>query len=182
MSWTGPNSEPVIHTLAGAGGQSGSCNGLGPQARFNYPEGLWLDESNAQLLVSDYSNNLVRVVGGVGHKHQGLVSTMAGTLEHGMKDGSSVRQGDVLPASFSGPSRICAGANDRTVYILDQLNHRVRVLHFPDENGKYDMTEPLAKVAQGWLTWISLLGLICIPCGTCIFYRAQLKTQVSKTK
>jgi DNA-binding beta-propeller fold protein YncE len=158
VSWDNPAGEPTLYTLAGAGGRSGYCDGLGAQARFNYPEGIWVNESSAQLLVADFSNNLIRVVGGVGHSEQGLVATLAGTLNHGASDGTAAAY--FSPPTFSGPSRICGGSTgtgitpDGVVYVVDQMNHRVRAIHFPSANAS---RASLSRKGQLALLFVVLL-------------------------
>ena len=50
-------------TLAGQGSaSSGSVNGVGTKANFNYPNGIALNPSNTFLYVADNLNNLIRAI------------------------------------------------------------------------------------------------------------------------
>ena len=51
----------VVTTLAGAAGSSGSADGTGAVARFNYPDGVAVD-GGGNVYVADYANHAIRKV------------------------------------------------------------------------------------------------------------------------
>jgi len=72
----------VVTTLAGAAGQSGSTDGLGPAARFFFPLGIAVGPGG-HMLIADTNNCTVRKLA-VG----GGVTTLAGVAEErGSVDG-----------------------------------------------------------------------------------------------
>ena len=50
-----------VSTLAGSGLQ-GHINGIGKNASFNYPWGLYFDEKDQSVLVCDYAGSKIRKV------------------------------------------------------------------------------------------------------------------------
>jgi Bacterial Ig domain/NHL repeat/Kelch motif len=61
-----------VSTLAGVAGSSGSTDGIGSAARFNYPNGVAVDTAG-NVYVADYGNNTIRKVSATG-----AVTTLAG--------------------------------------------------------------------------------------------------------
>ena len=103
-----------LRTVAGSGGY----NGDGRQAVWSLiarPNGLAFD-ALGRLYIADAFNNRIRRV-----NLDGTIETVAGDGEIGFRgDG-----GPALAASLSGPKGVAVGT-DRTVYISDTGNHRVR--------------------------------------------------------
>ena len=66
-------SEGQVVTLAGSLGSTGSANGYGTNAKFNYPNGAAF--SNGVLYVADQFNHLIREI----VVSTGEVSTLAGS-------------------------------------------------------------------------------------------------------
>jgi len=107
----------IISTIAGTG-EPGYAGDGGPalQARLNNPFDLAFD-SAGNLVFSDTYNHCLRRI----DAHSGVISTIAGTGEHGFSgDG-----GPATGARFNQPYGIIvdrAGA----IYVADRLNKRVR--------------------------------------------------------
>lgn len=75
----------VVTTLAGSAGQSGSSDGNGAAARFNFPKDLAID-GGGNLYVADHGNGTIRTI-----TPTGLVSTYAGTAaQQNVSDGTGV--------------------------------------------------------------------------------------------
>jgi len=100
-----------VTTLAGAAGQTGSANGAGAQARFNYPTGIAADPAG-DLFVADTNNSTIRKIA-----QDGTVTTFAGTAgQYGESDGS----GSV--AAFEKPEWL-AQDSAGNLYAVDNLFH-----------------------------------------------------------
>ena len=103
----------VVSTLAGNAGVSGSENGTGSEARFNYPSGVATD-AGGNVYVADQYNNLIRKI-----TPSGVVSTLAGSGQYSSVDGSSTA------ATFSYPSGVATDAAGN-VYVVEPGNHLIR--------------------------------------------------------
>jgi subtilisin-like proprotein convertase family protein/streptogramin lyase len=106
--------DGIVSTFAGTAGSSGSTDGTGVVARFNYPSGIAID-SQDRIYVSDHFNHTIRLI-----TAGGVVSTFAGSA--GL-DGSANGTGTV--ARFYGPEDI-AVADDDSLYVADYGNKTVR--------------------------------------------------------
>lgn len=106
-------STGVVTTLAGTAGVSGSTDGIGVAAKFNFPTGITTDGTN--VFVADSSNNTIRKI----VISTGTVTTLAGTAGvTGHADGTG------SAATFYGPSGITTdGAN---LYVSEGLNSLIR--------------------------------------------------------
>jgi sugar lactone lactonase YvrE len=99
----------VVTTIAGALDQFGSADGVGPAARFYYPEGIAVDGAGT-LYVADSGNNSIRkitptLVNGV---TQWAVTTLAGKA-----------------AQFNNPDGIAVDGGGN-VYVADEYNDLIR--------------------------------------------------------
>jgi DNA-binding beta-propeller fold protein YncE len=102
-----------VTTIAGKAGMSGSLNGIGDIARFNYPQGITTD--GTYLYVADTSNDTIRKIVIATNE----VSTLAGTA--GMNGTSN---GIGATARFQFPKGI---TTDGTyLYVSDSLNNMIR--------------------------------------------------------
>jgi len=102
----------VVTTFAGSGA-SGSANGTGTAATFNFPRGVAVD-SQGNVYVSETGNNDVRKI-----TPAGVVSTVAGNGTAGAANGIGTA------ASFSGPSEVAVDGGGN-LYIADYGNNKIR--------------------------------------------------------
>ena len=58
----GQQYEYLVTTLAGTVGSTGTSNGLGTYANFNYPVGISSPDSNGNIYVADHGNHLIRKI------------------------------------------------------------------------------------------------------------------------
>jgi WD40 repeat protein len=104
-----------VSTVAG-NGELGHRDGAAAQAQFYYPSALAL-LPNGRVLVVDQGNHRIRVLS----VDLQQVSTVAGNGEQGNRDGAAAQ------AQFVRPSAL-ALLPDGRVLVVDQGNHRIRVL------------------------------------------------------
>ncbi|XP_078368431.1 NHL repeat-containing protein 2-like isoform X2 [Oculina patagonica] len=102
-----------VKTLAG-GGREGFKDGVGKEARFNYPEGVYFDTDHNILYVVEFDSNAVRIVTPTGE-----VRTLAGGTE-GYRDGVGKQ------AKFFHPTGLTFDHKRKIIYVTDQYNHMVR--------------------------------------------------------
>ncbi|MFO1500396.1 MAG: hypothetical protein U1G07_18755 [Verrucomicrobiota bacterium] len=105
----------VVSTFAGKAGQIGSADGVGSEARFNYPFGIAVDEA-LNVYVADIGNGTVRRI-----SPGGVVSTLAGLAgAFGNTDGtgSTARFGGCNGLGCGGPSDVAVD-HDGFVYVTD---------------------------------------------------------------
>ncbi|MBD2723917.1 NHL repeat-containing protein [Hymenobacter armeniacus] len=102
----------VVTTLAGSG-TAGAADGVGAAASFNAPAGVAVDALGT-VYVADQGNHRIRRITAAG-----VVSTLAGSGAATFADGTGAA------ASFNSPSGMAVDAGG-TVYVADQLNHRIR--------------------------------------------------------
>jgi hypothetical protein len=104
----------AVTTFAGGAGVSGSTDGTGTAARFNYPYSLTIDGS-ANLYVADTYNHTIRKI-----TSAGVVTTLAGSAgSYGSTDGTG------SAARFLNPSGITIDSSGN-LYVADQGNHTIR--------------------------------------------------------
>ena len=104
-------STGVVTTVAGTG-STGSANGTGTSASFNYPVGITTVGTN--LYVADQNNHLIRKI----VISTGAVTTLAGTGSSGSANGTGTS------ASFYSPIGITTGGTN--LYVADRFNHLIR--------------------------------------------------------
>ena len=102
----------VVTTLAGTG-SSGSTDGTGTAARFNWPSGVAVDASG-NVYVADTANDNIRKV-----TPAGIVTTLAGSGNWGTSNGAGTA------ASFFAPGGVAVDASGN-VYVADTLNNEIR--------------------------------------------------------
>ena len=101
-----------VTTFAGSG-SSGSDDGTGTAASFNYPRGVAVD-GDGNLYVADTYNSTIRKV-----TPAGVVTTFAGSGSYGSDDGTGTA------ASFADPRGVAFGG-DGNLYVADTNNHSIR--------------------------------------------------------
>lgn len=104
----------VVTTFAGSPGNSGSDDGTGSAARFNYPSALAVD-SAGNIYVADFRNSTIRRV-----TPAGVVTTFAG-----LAGNSGAVDGTGSAARFSTPSGVAVDASGN-VYVADSGSLTVR--------------------------------------------------------
>jgi hypothetical protein len=103
----------AVTTLAGSAGVTGSANGTGIAARFNYPSGIATDGIN--LYITDTNNQTIRKI----VIATGVVTTLAGSA--GVKGSAD---GTGTAARFNNPYGIIYV--DNALYVGDYDNHTIR--------------------------------------------------------
>jgi sugar lactone lactonase YvrE len=133
----------VVTTLAGnlATHLPGHADGLGPAAKFSYPEGVAVDAAGT-VYVADTSNFCIRKITAAGN-----VTTLAGDI-NSPSSGGVVGVG--ATAKFFGPAGIAVDSAG-TVYVADLFGHCIRKV---DAGGfattlAGDLTNPQAGSADG---------------------------------
>jgi sugar lactone lactonase YvrE len=107
-------SDGTVTTIAGLAGNSGTADGTGSSARFNYPTGVAVDTAE-NIYVADRSNQAIRKITPAGD-----VTTFAGVAGvSGAADG----QGPL--ARFSQPTGLTIDAVGN-LYVADEANHKIR--------------------------------------------------------
>jgi sugar lactone lactonase YvrE len=104
----------VVSTLAGLAGASGSADGTGSAARFNYPRGVAVD-SASNVYVADSNNQTIRKI-----TSGGVVTTLAGLAG---ASGSADGTGSV--ARFNNPFGVAVDSASN-VYVADPNNQTIR--------------------------------------------------------
>jgi hypothetical protein len=103
----------VVTTLAGQAGSSGSADGTGSAARFNWPEGVAVD-SAGNVYVADMNNDTIRKV-----TPGGVVTTLAGQGIRGSADGTG------SAAQFDLPEGVAVDSAGN-VCVADTGNNTIR--------------------------------------------------------
>ncbi len=138
----------VVTTLAGSVKQTGSSNGTGTAARFNYPQGVAVD-SAGNLYVADTTNEEIRKI-----TPSGVVTTLAGAVgPSGSSDGSGGA------ARFWGPSDVAVDSAGN-VYVADLGNDEIRkitplggVTTLAGSAGKTGSSNGVGTAARFWDPW-----------------------------
>ena len=106
------HAQYIVSTYAGKG-SPGSNNGKLSEAEFNGSAGMCFDKSG-NIYVADWNNNCIRKISSLG-----IVSTYAGTIIAGYKDGSAAT------AQFNQPMNVCAD-DSGNIFVSDFGNHLIR--------------------------------------------------------
>ena len=103
----------TVTTLAGSAGSSGSADGTGTAARFDFPFGISSDHSG-NLFVADYNNHAIRKI---------VIATQAVTTVVGSPKSVGIRLGP-LPASLACPWGLALGPSGELL-IADECENAV---------------------------------------------------------
>jgi sugar lactone lactonase YvrE len=145
-------------TIAGAFDSPGMVDGAGAAARFSIPYFV-VARSDGKLVVTDFDNNRIRLVG-----LDGTTTTLGGAAQAGFVDGS------MASARFSHPQALSAAANG-DIYLTDVGNFRVRKITGDQittiagngMGGAVDNDDPLMSELYG------LEGLSVVPDGSMLY-------------
>ncbi len=107
--------DGTVTTVAGFLGTSGTADGAGSAARFNFPSGVAVDEAGV-IFVADTNNNLIRRIA-----PGGVVTTIGGRPAAYIVEGSD---GSGTAAVFAGPIGIAVD-RDGALYIAEGYNSRI---------------------------------------------------------
>ncbi|RVU48609.1 hypothetical protein EA187_04035 [Lujinxingia sediminis] len=110
-----------LSTLAGLPGRAGFRDGVADEARFAYPEGLWLNSEETQLYVADSGNDAIRRI----DLGSAQVSTVAGMP---LADEETSADGPLEEARFDAPFAIVGdeSAEGLVLYVSDYASHLIR--------------------------------------------------------
>ncbi len=106
-----------VTTFAGLSGVSGSRDGKGDAARFNFPIGIAIDKSG-NVYVADLLNNAIRKI-----TPDGMVTTLAGNMSHATGDAD----GTGNAARFYHPSGLAVDSGNN-IYVADAGNQTIRYI------------------------------------------------------
>ena len=106
--------DGTVSTFAGGQSQPGSVDGVGVEARFNFPNGIAIDSDDI-LYLTDTSNQTIRKI-----TPDGTVTTLAGQV----RNGGEV-DGPGATALFNSPVGIAVDV-DKTVYVSDLYGQVIR--------------------------------------------------------
>ena len=122
-------------TLAGSGA-AGFANSIGAAASFHAPYSVAVSPDGRTLYVADLSNHLIRAI----DIATGEATTLAGSGSGAFANGIGAA------ASFHYPSAVAVSPNDRTLYVADNGNHRIREVHtLPAPSPRYTTTTRLCR-------------------------------------
>jgi len=107
-------SAGVVTTLAGTAGSSGSTDGTGSAARFNFPTSVSVDTSGNVFVADSFANTIRKITSA------GVVTTLAGSAGNtGSTDGTG------SAARFSSPHGVAVDTAGN-VFVADRNNYTIR--------------------------------------------------------
>lgn len=153
-------SAGAVTTLAGSAGNSGSVNGSGSSARFNFPYGLAVGAAG-KIYVADGGNHLIRAI----------TSTGAVTTFSGIAEASGSADGTIEDAQFNSPGSVAVDASG-AVYVADTNNHTIRKITslgvvstiggLPMVRGDDDGLGTLSRFSAPWGIAVGANGIVYV--------------------
>lgn len=110
-------STGVVTTFAGLAGTSGSTNGIGTAARFNFPNGVTCDGNNKRVYVTDRNNQIIRQI---------IVNNASVTTLAGLAGTSGDANGTGSAARFYRPQGATVNKTTGVLYVLDTYNQKMK--------------------------------------------------------
>ena len=105
-----------VENVAGSEHRARYRDGVGPNARFNNPEGLAISPDGKTLYVADSRNNMIRKI----DLATKTVSTIAGHTFPSSGDGVG------KSAGFESPRGLAISPDGKTLYVADSRNNMIR--------------------------------------------------------
>ena len=118
QAFTPPTVAGEVLTLVGSG-SAAFADGTGAGASFNYPTGVAVTGDGGLVFVAEQSNNRVRMI----HVATQVVTTLAGSGSAAFADGTGAG------ASFNYPIGVAVTVDGEVVFVAEQNNNRVRMIH-----------------------------------------------------
>ena len=109
------SSAGVVRTIAGLAGNTGATDGTNKIARFNFPDGIAVDNAG-NLYVTDVHNETIRKITPVTGTTNWVVTTIAG-----LAGSSGISDGPNSLARFNAPVAVAVDINTN-LYVVDQVN------------------------------------------------------------
>ena len=106
----------TVESVAGANHRARYRDGVGPNARFNNPEGMAISPDGKTLYVADSRNNMIRKI----DLATKTVSTVAGHTFPSSGDGVGKEAG------FESPRGLAMSPDGKTLYVADSGNNMIR--------------------------------------------------------
>jgi hypothetical protein len=141
----------VVTTLAGLAGSSGSADGTGSAARFNFPVGVALDGSG-NVYVADSLNNTIRKM-----TSAGVVTTLAG-----LAGSAGSADGAVSAARFNEPFGVAVDGSGN-IYVADTFNFTIRKITPPGYAADFAIAMNPANESFGGLWQLANGGANSLP-------------------
>jgi sugar lactone lactonase YvrE len=119
----------MVTLVAGKVGTSGTANGLGSAARFNYPTGVRVNNEGTELMISEEGGNTIRRISLVSETANAAtadswnVATIAGAAAAGDVNGLGGA------ARFRSP-RVIVGPSNDDLYVLESDGARLRSVQY----------------------------------------------------
>jgi DNA-binding beta-propeller fold protein YncE len=114
-------SSSAVTTVAGVAGSSGSTNGIGTNAKFDYPHGIDISPDGSFALVADTYNYLIRQI---------VLSSSAVTTVAGVAGSFGSTNGIGTNAKLNQPRGVAISPDGSFALVVDYGNHLIREVLF----------------------------------------------------